>query len=60
MKRIGSKAKPVITLNQLNYNVYKDDLKNKNDLKTEKENKIDKNILNYINIEKKDNVITFD
>ena len=59
MKKIGSKAKPVITLNQLNYNVYKDDLKNKNDLKTEKENKIDKNILNYINIEKKDNVITF-
>jgi hypothetical protein len=59
MKRIGSKAKPVITLNQLNYNVYKDDLKNKNDLKTEKENKVDKNILNYINIEKKDNVITF-
>jgi hypothetical protein len=54
------KIKPVITLNQLNYNVYKDDLKNKNDLKTEKENKIDKNILNYINIEKKDNVITFD
>jgi len=46
---LKGKYKPVLTLNQLNYNVYKDNKKKEIDEKSEAQEKSIKDILYYIN-----------